>query len=389
MRRVREVVITGCGAVSPFGLDAEALWTAILQGRKVFEAHAVQEPDLPEIEPMFAAVIHDFPAKEILGRRGLRAINYESQLFVAAAMDARKSSELKDDDYAPPDCGVFVGVERTGLDDYVKFHVEKLVWGMSKVSPTRGPNTGFNAPASHAAIRLNLQGPNLTFSSRRSSSLDAIAHAADWIRSGRADLMFAGGVDSFSYPFARHLQAVGHESSSQPRPFDGQRNGWTPGEGAVVLTLESRESASKRAAPILASIGAWKAAFDHKNPAAALQRCIENQEARLVFASANGDRVGDALEATAITASLSSATVCAIKGCTGEWDGASGALQTLAAVKSLQTKIIPTTLGFETVDEAFCDLSISTGQVHHQHNRALVTSLNQSGRASMLALQRL
>ncbi|MEM9454113.1 MAG: beta-ketoacyl synthase N-terminal-like domain-containing protein [Myxococcota bacterium] len=387
MRSLRQAVVTGLGAVSPFGLGAAPLWSAVRQGRPRFDAYAPSSDDLPPLPPLLGARIEPFNAREILGRKGLRAVNYESRLLLAALLEASRAAGIDNEDYPPTRRGVFMGTRRAGLDDYVRFHVERLVWGPERVSPTRGPNTGFNAPASHAAIRYDLQGPNLTFSSRGCSSIDSIGHAADWIALGRVDLMYAGGIDCLSYPVARD-RSLDAPANEPPRPYDRRRQSAVPSEGAAVLVLEDEQIARVREVEVLARVETWSTAFDPEDPARALSRCLQGVEADAVVASACGDRRHDASEACAIAQTLGEIPVCAVQGCTGDWEGASGALQLLVATHALVHQVLPPTVGFEEQDPDLPELSLRATPTSMPLRRVVATSVTPSGRASALTLVR-
>lgn len=397
-----QVAITGLGCVSPFGVGTRALWEAQLSRRTAFERASLDADALPACGPILAARVPPFAPAEILGRKGLRSINLESQVLLVAAILALRDAGREPGAVEPSSAGIFVGTTRAGMDDYLRFHVERLVWGPARVTPTRGPNTGFNAPASHAAIRLGFHGPNMTFASRTASSLDALAHAADFIRRGRAQVMIVGGVDPLSYAVARSLQADDRVPSGPPRPYDIHRTLPVPGEGAVVMVLESLASARARGGRVLATVGAWSTAFEPGGPgalAAAGARSMRGALAReasagvdAIFSSAAGDRATDAAEAVglaeALGGDLERTPVCAVKGCAGEWDGASGGLQVLVAALSIAEQTVPPAVGTEVVDPALPPLFLPREPLAHPIRRAAVHVLDPSGHSSSLILQR-
>ena len=387
MRDLRKVVITGLGAVSAYGLGADPLWRGLLAGRSCVAPASPTLEDLPAIPAFPASAIGAFSARDVLGK-GLRGVCRESQLLLAATLFARRDAGLADGAVARDAEGVFAGTRWAGLEDYLHFHLERSIWGPEKVSPTRGPNTGFNAPASHVSIRHDLQGPNLTFASRSSASLDAIGHAADWIRKQRVKIVYAGGIESLSYPRARHLLAAGRPIAEAARPFDARRTGATPGEGAVIVVLEDAEHARARGARILAEVGAWAMAFEPAQPDRAARRVLRAAgPADAIFGSASGDRALDAWEAAAIAADHADVPVCAVKGAAGEWEGASGALQVLAATRALADRVVPPTAGFERLDPELPAIRVAGAARPGALASVAVVTLHGSGRASALALR--
>jgi 3-oxoacyl-[acyl-carrier-protein] synthase II len=399
-----DVVITGLGAITPFGVGAAAVRQALLERRTAFAASAPTMDAMPPLEPFLSARVAETAVSTVLGKKGLRAVNPESQLFIAAAQLALREAGVDSANLDPTHIGLFAGTVRGGLDEYLRYHIESLVWGMHRVSATRGPNTGFNAPASHGSIRLKLQAANMTLSSRTAASLDAISQGADFIRKGRARYILAGGIETFSYAAADALHADGQVPSGPPRPYDAQRGRPVPGEGAVVLLLETRENARARGAKILATVGAWATAFEPAmrgaNVAAAGVRSlkgalsregIEAQGIGAIFSSAAGSVETDAAEARALGEvfgpALSETPLCAVKGTAGEWDGASGALQALAAVQTLAEGVLPPTGGTESVDPALPRMRIPKEPLAGTYQRALVHVLDPSGRSSTLILR--
>lgn len=395
-------VITGVGAVGAFGIGAAALWSALVEARTAFADDAPDGGELPPVRPMTCARLTQFPAAELLGRKGLRAINIESQWFIAASLLALRDAALDAGALVPEEIGVCVGTRNAGLDDYLRFHIDGEVWGPSRVSPLQGPNTGFNAPPSHAAIRLCLRAANLTVSTR-TAAIDAIGYAADFVRHGRATWMLAGGVDMFSYFLAQSLVADSAVPAGAPRPYDAGRAFAAPGEGAAVVLVESAERAARRGARVLARVASWTSCFEPAlrgaSAADAGRRSIQRALAEAgidavdaVFSSASGDRGRDAIDAEALAAGLGDAAarapVCAVKGCVGEWQGASGAVQAVAAVQSLATGIVPPTAGFEQRDPALPPLAVSATPVAASLRRALVFSVDPSGSAASLVLTR-
>lgn len=397
-----QVAITGLGCVSPFGLGARALWEAQLSRRTVFAPTSVSADGLPECPPILAARLPSLSLTELLGRKGLRAVNLESQVFIAAAMLALRDAGVELGAVETSRIGTFVGTTRAGMDDYLSFHIERLVWGPARVTPTKGPNTGFNAPASHAAIRLGARGPNMTLSSRSAASLDAVMHAADFIRRGRAQFMLAGGIDLISYAVACSMHADGRTSLVDlPRPYDVNRSLPVPGEGAAVVLLESLESARERGARVLATVGAWSSIFEPAGAgalASAGARSLREAMARegvaavdAVFSSAVGDRQTDAAEAVglaeALGGSLAETPICPIKGGTGECDGASGGFQVLTAALSIAERTLPPVSGTEVVDPALPRLLLPREPLARPIRRAAVHVLDPSGRSSTLILR--
>ncbi len=258
------------------------------------------------------------------------------------------------------------------------------------------PQTGFNAPAAQLSLMFRARGPNVTMSSESATGIDAVAYAADFIRNGRAAVMFAGGIDLLSLTVATLGEGHGMECLS-PKPFDRHRVGPLPGEAACVLVLEEARRAKERGAHVLAEVAGSGSAFagmcSHADAAIhaihnALGDASTNpRDISAVFASASGDRACDGAAAAAISSVLGGTTpVNSVKGVTGECRAASGALQIAAALFTFADGVLPPTTGFETPDPDLPLLSIATRPVPWDGRQSLIHCLDPKGHSSALVL---
>lgn len=386
------IVVTGMGALGAPG-DADAIWRCLMSGPSTFAPHVFEMPKVPQLPPMYVARLGHVPWSEFFPSAGRRSLNLESEVFLIASSMAIRQAKLSPE--RAEDLGIYVGTRHAGLDDYSHFYLEGLIWGARRVSPVRGPNTGFNAPASHASIRLTSRGPNLTVSARDTASLQAIAFATDSLLAGRAEAMIAGGVDVLSYLRLWQLRGKS-DPVSLPRPYDRTRMGTVPGEGAVALVLELEEGARRRGVEALAYVLSSAVAFDPEPRVAgkrAIRQALETSglnRVDAIFSSASGYRGGDADEALALREGLeqdlSTTPTCAVLGATGHWAGASGALQVLAAVRAMRSGVVPRTAGFSTRDPDLPALGVSTTSTKFAPRSALVCSLDAAGHAAALVV---
>lgn len=237
------IVITGVGVISPAGNDVASLDAAVRAGRSLLERRTFVVEGLQEVGPFTCATAHPFDAVGILGRKGLRVLSAESRMFLCAARAALDASRLSTDALDAHGLGIYVGTSAAGLSDYLGIHLEALVWDPRKVSPTRGPTSGLNAPASQATIRLVARGANVTVATGRVSALDAVGIACDELEDGRVDVALVGGVDVLEY-FRQGFHA---------------RDGL--GEAAAVAVLEPHDRALARGAPVLGRIAEHAGGF--------------------------------------------------------------------------------------------------------------------------------
>ncbi|KRV49933.1 hypothetical protein AQ490_17880 [Wenjunlia vitaminophila] len=251
------VLVTGIGAVTSAGTGREALWNALCDGgAPATSSTPVAPPGLPAADPVLLAPMATPPAQEYLGRRGIRVLSPESKAFAIAAVAACRDAGLPTRWECEPTVGVAAGTTTAGLADYVELLATRLDLGVERVNPAQGPQTGLNAPAATASIFTGAGGPNLTLSTGRAASADALAASARAVHAGEATVMLAGGVQTLTYPevYARRGVDPRFGTVDRARPLDRERAGAVPGEAAVVLALESADAAARRRAVVLAEV---------------------------------------------------------------------------------------------------------------------------------------
>jgi 3-oxoacyl-[acyl-carrier-protein] synthase II len=284
----RRAVITGAGAVSPFGAGgpsasgvpgsgAAALIEAVLSGRTAVAEVGAPDEGCGGRGRVCAALVRDplepgpFPAtawrrldrvsrmaalaaREALAAAGLR----QAAAIGAGAPDPASGPRPAGDPGA--EVGIVLGTMTAGavpLGEYLRG-----LWseGPEAVSPMLFPFTVPNAPAAQCAILLGLRGPNLTVCRMEASGLGAIAEAAAIVGSGAAEILLAGGADEVVPEFHaawRSLRMTARGGAAAFRgPFDAAASGFAPGEGAYLVVVEAEEIARRRGAPVLAAIDA-------------------------------------------------------------------------------------------------------------------------------------
>lgn len=421
MSNLRDVVVTGLGVVSPLGAGAASLWEALLAGHSGIDwIEPLRGAGLPF---RFAGQIKDFDAKQyVQPRKTIKVMCQEIQTAYAAAAQAMESAGLGRGDYDPQRLGVVLGSEMLygELPEMAEVYRHCAVdgqfdagrWGefafkdlfplwMLKYLP--------NMAACHISIAHDAQGPNNSIVAGGVSSLLAIAEAAAIIQRGQADAMLAGGSGSLasvsSLPFRgwQHLSTWEGQPAESIRPFDVQRCGTVPGEGAGVLLLESREHAQQRGAQPLARIAGW--ASRCQSPAAPWAvrsgRAIEQAIAAAlqaagvapsaidhVNAHAEGSRVEDQIEAEAIRATLGSVPITALKSYFGDLGAGSGVVELIGSILALVHGRTPPTRNCDRPDPA-CPVDV-VRQNPRPVERPAVLALNQSwtGQAAALVIAR-
>jgi 3-oxoacyl-[acyl-carrier-protein] synthase II len=240
------------------------------------------------------------------------------------------------------------------------------------------------------------------------SGLHAIGYATDLIRRGRADVIVAGGAEELCFESFHGFRRAGvlasgvNGASGCSVPFDARRSGAALGEAAAFVVLEAEEVAAARGARVTGRIQGFAAGYDARQDAersdggnalsdvirrALHERRLQGSEIGAVISSASGSRVLDAREASGIGCGIGAATpVTALKSMLGETLGASGALQAIVALQSLQTRRLPGIVGLEQPDPAIELPLVAPGAQPLQASHALVTAMAREGNCCALVV---
>ena len=352
----REVVVTGLGASSPLGGDVATTWSALLEGRSGITS--LPEEWHEKLPVHFAGLLAEEPSEK-LERHRLRRLDRTQQLALITAREAWDDAGSPEVD--PLRLGVVmssgIGGILTTLHQYDIFR-EK---GWKRVSPFTVPMLMPNSPAAAVALEFTARAGAHAAVSACASSAEAIADGINMIRSGRADVVIAGGCEAAIHPlniaaFAamRALSTRNDDPQGASRPFDVNRDGFVMGEGAATLILESAEHAAARGArvyAVAAGAGYTCDAYDIVQPdpvGAGASRAIS-------AAIADAGPAGDVPETVAIRSALGESAadgvaVTSTKSMTGHLLGGAGALESVATVLALYHGVVPATINVEEID---------------------------------------
>ena len=238
-----EVVLTGIGLLTPLGVDADALPAALAAGRSGVGLHG----DLVEGRRVPAARVVDVPVKEVVTSPQLRRMDRLGKMATVAAGLALRHAGLADGSPVPPE-RVAVGwaTEYASLEHTWAFQERVRTRGPRLANPMSFPNLVQNAAAGYLSILFGLRGSSVTFCHHETCGLEALGWAARQLRRGRADVVLVGVSEELGDVLYRARSLIGVEAP--------------PGEGAVALILERRESARSRGARVLATVAADSAA---------------------------------------------------------------------------------------------------------------------------------
>jgi 3-oxoacyl-[acyl-carrier-protein] synthase II len=373
------------GCISPLGNDLPSLWSGLLAGKS--GVGPITRYDPGDFKVKIAAEVKDFDAAALFGSREARRMDRFTQYAVAAAIQAAQDSGLVIDDSNRDRIGAFIGSGIAGMNTLNEQMLVMYQRGPDRVSPFMVPMMLSDTAPGMVAIQLGLRGPNLSIVSACASGTNALGEAAETIRRGKADVMFAGGSESTIIPIAiagmgvmNALSTRNEEPQRASRPFDRDRDGFVMGEGSAVLVLESLEHAQARGARILAELSGYGSTCDAyhisapaengSGAAACMRLALEDagmhvRQIDYINAHGTSTALNDKSETAAIKTVFGELAyripVSSTKSMTGHLLGAAGALEAAICVKALQDGILPPTINYENIDPA-CDLDYVPNQ---------------------------
>ncbi|MFF9024475.1 beta-ketoacyl-ACP synthase II [Streptomyces eurythermus] len=374
----RTVVVTGIGATTPLGGDAASTWEALVAGTS--GVSLLEQEWAADLPVRIAAQIAVEPG-EIIPRPQARKLDRSAQFALIAAQEAWKDAGFTakagvDSSMNPDRLGAVIasgiGGVTTLLDQY-DILKEK---GVRRVSPHTVPMLMPNSPAANVGIELGARAGVHTPVSACASGAEAIGYAIEMIRTGRADVVVAGGTEAAIHPLP--IAAFGNmmamsKNNDDPqgasRPYDAGRDGFVLGEGAGVIVLESEEHAKARGARIYAeAVGQGISADAHhitqpepsgNGIAHALQNLLDNTDlkpAEIVHVNAHATSTpqGDVAEIKALRKVFGDdadhMAISATKSMTGHLLGGAGGVETVASILALVKRTAPPTINLENLD---------------------------------------
>jgi 3-oxoacyl-[acyl-carrier-protein] synthase II len=376
---MERVVVTGMGVVSPLGNDVEQFWSRLIRGESGISM--IDTFDTGRHKSRIAGIVRDFDADVLFGRKEARRMDRYCQFALAAAEQALEDSGLSLGQVNRERMGVYVGSGIGGIQTLLNQAETLRERGPERVSPTLVPMMIANMAAAMISIKLGSQGPSLAPVTACSIGNTAIGEAWRLIRSGGADVVFAGGTEAAitdislaSFGNATSVSTRNDEPSRASRPFDAGRDGFVMAEGAGILVLESLSHALHRNARIHAEVIGYGASSDayhmvatHPEGIGAYQAMkqalheanIQPEEVDVISAHATSTEIGDKSETFAIKKLFGEHAyripITANKSMIGHMLGAAGGVEAIALVKSMQEGIIPPTINQEQQDPV-CDL---------------------------------
>lgn len=407
---MHRVVITGMGAVTPFGTGVKPLWDGVVENRLAITP--IDTFDASPLSVHFAGQVHDFDPSGCLDKKDARTMERFTQFAVVSALEALRDSgyDIAAADPYRAGCIFGVGVGGIGLTEQEYSHFRD--GGVSKISARYVPMMIANMAAGTVAMKTGFKGANFATVTACASSTHAIGEAFRKIKDGYLDCCLCGGSESalttFTLAGFQNMRALTKttELSKASIPFDKERSGFVIGEGAGALMLESYESAVARGAKIYAEVcgyGATCDAYHQTAPApdgaaaaAAMRMAYEEgglgaEDIDYINAHGTSTGLNDASETAAIKAAFGEHAyklkVNSTKSMIGHLLGGAGAVEAIVTAKSVETGLIHRTVGYTTPDSE-CDLDYcGSGNVTGTVRAALTNNLGFGGHNACLCIR--
>ncbi len=384
----RRVVVTGMGGLTPLGNNVDEFWQGCVDGRSGIDW--ITHVDVTNYPVKVDGEVRGFDPQDYMDRKEARRMARFSQFAVASAHMAIEHSGINLENEDRERIGVLLGTGIGGYpdtDEAVRTIVHR---GGNRLDPFYMSKTLPNIAAAHIAMQFQVKGYNNTVSTACAAGTQAIGDALNILRLGRADVMIAGGTEAgitelglAAFHIMKALSTRADVPLKASRPFDANRDGFVCAEGCGILVLETLEHARRRGAPILAELAGYGATSDAYHVVApcvdgegaqrAMKMAVEDAGITLddvdyINAHGTSTPANDASESAAIRTLFGERAyqipISSTKSMIGHALGASGAIESLACIKAIETGIAPPTINYETEDPD-CDLDYVANESRH------------------------
>lgn len=379
----RRVVITGLGAVTPFGIGVDKFWESLKAGKSGISTS--ESIDISKHVVKISGEVKDFHPEEYMEPKVAKKMDRFIQFAMVAADEAIKDSKLDVEKEDPYRVGVIVSSAAGGFKTFEENHIRIIEKGPNKCSPFTVPMMIVNMPSGNISMKYGFKGINKVVVSACATGSHSIGDAFRSIQYGDADVMVAGGSEATicdvgvgAFSAARTLSKRNDEPQRASRPYDKDRDGFVMAEGAGVLILEEYEHAKKRGAHIYAEIvgyGQSADAYDIVAPAPdgagaihAMEFALKDagmkpSEVQYINTHGTSTGLGDKAESHAVAAVFGDRKVnpdlyvTSTKSMHGHMLGATGAAEAIACIKAINDNVVPPTINLDNQDEEVADLN--------------------------------
>ena len=379
----RRVVITGMGAVSPFGVGVDVLWNSLISGKSGISLTEAMDTEKHTVK--ISGECKTFDPEQYIDPKEAKKMDRFTQFAIVAADEAIKDAKLEGVDVDPYRIGVMVSSAAGGFKTFEKSHKAIIDRGPTKCSPFTIPMMIVDMPSGRISMKYGYKGVNKAVVSACATGSHSIGDAFRTIQYGDADIMIAGGCEATicdvgigAFSAARTLSKRNDEPEKASRPYDKNRDGFIMSEGAGVLVLEEYEMAKKRGAHIYAEIvgyGQSADAYDMVAPCpegkgatksmefALADAGLEPKDIQYVNTHGTSTGLGDIAESQAVARVFGDLDtnknlyVSSTKSMHGHMLGATGAVEAIACIKTINEDIVPPTINLDNQDERVANLN--------------------------------
>ncbi|NVX54678.1 beta-ketoacyl-[acyl-carrier-protein] synthase II [Listeria monocytogenes] len=408
----RRVVVTGVGAVTPIGSDAETSWENAKKGVNGVAKMTRLNPD--DFPVKIAAELKDFDVEKYLEKKEARKMDRFTHYAIASAEMAVQDSGLVIDDSNANRVGVWIGSGIGGMETFETQYEIFLNRGHRRVSPFFVPMMIPDMGSGQVSIRFGAKGINSTTVTACATATNSIGDAFKVIERGDADAMITGGAEapitkmSLAGFTANKALSLNPDPETACRPFDKDRDGFIIGEGAGIVILEEYEHAKARGAKIYAEIVGYGATGDAyhitapapngEGAARAMKMAIDDAGLtpdKVDYINAHGTSTpyNDEYETQAIKTVFGEhakkLAISSTKSMTGHTLGASGGIEAIFALLTIRDNIIAPTIHLKNQDEV-CDLDYVPNEAREANvNVVISNSFGFGGHNATLVFKRI
>src|SRR5467141_1368711 len=389
------VVVTGMGTVNPIGKNLEEYWHGLIEGRS--GASPIERFRNDRLATKFACQVNTFDPQDYIERKSASRMARFSQMAVAASGMALADSGIdlsKEDDFR---VGVDMG---TGIGGFIEMTGGAISYATKgRLNPLYAPMIIPNMAAASVAMAFHLRGPNTTVTTACAASTHTLGDATRIIQHGDADVMLAGGSEASlcevgisAFNAIRALSTRNEAPEKASRPFDRDRDGFVPGEGAGTLVLESIDHAINRGARIYGEVLGFATTCDAfhqvapdetgEAPAQAIKLAlkdagVEPKDLDYVNAHGTSTQLNDAGETKALKLALGEdaykVAISSTKSMIGHLLGAAGAVEAIATLLTINRGLIHPTINYENPDPD-CDLDYVPNTARRKEVRVAISN---------------
>ena len=374
--KLKRVVITGMGALTPIGNNLESYWEGLISGKS--GAAPITRFDAEKFKTRFACEIKNYDVQEHFDRKEARKLDPFTQYAMIAADEAISDADLQIEKLDKYRVGVIWGAGIGGLETFQNQILDHASGdGTPKFNPFFIPKMIADIAPGHISIKHGFMGPNYTTVSACASSANALIDALNTIRMGYCDVVVSGGseaavnISGVAGFNAMHALSTNNDSpETASRPFDATRDGFVLGEGAGALILEDLDHALARGAKIYAEViggglssDAYHLTAPHPDGLGVIrvmENCLKDsgispEDVDAINTHGTSTPLGDVAELKAISTVFGdhapNININSTKSMTGHLLGAAGAIEAIASTLSIVNGIVPPTINHSVVDE--------------------------------------